>query len=102
MYLLSTKDFSKISSIVEMAVACSPFLINSFNCFSISLYPLGILVADFMLSCFSFINAIIFFGATELEKIEESYDGWNPMGNCEPLFWNNTIFVIFRHRTFGL
>ena len=25
--------------------------------------------------CFSFINAIIFFGATELEKIEESYDG---------------------------
>ena len=52
--------------------------------------------------CFSFINAMIFFEATELEKIEESYDGRNPMGNCELEFLNNTIFVIFRHTTHGL
>ena len=45
---------------------------------------------------------MIYLGSAKLEMIEESYDGRNPMGNCELLFWNNTIFAIFRHTISGL
>ena len=45
---------------------------------------------------------MIYLGSAKLEMIEESYDGRNPMGNCELEFLNNTIFVIFRHTTPGL
>ena len=45
---------------------------------------------------------MIYFGATDLENIEGDFDGWNPMGNYELQFWNNTVFAIFRYISSGL